>query len=210
MTVDSERIVGLYQRHARSWAADRGDRLLEAAWLDRFRAFLEPKAEILDLGCGSGRPIARYLIEQGHRVTGVDSSPDMIAMCREDFPDQAWLVGDMRSLRFDRTFDGIIAWDSFFHLTWDDQRSMFPWFRRHASPGAPLMFTSGPAHGEVVGRLKGEALYHASLGPSEYRTHLAEQGFRVEAHVSEDPACGGHTVWLAVRGSLDERDRGAS
>jgi hypothetical protein len=151
------------------------------------------------------------LIEQGgHRVTGVDSSPDMIAMCREDFPDQAWLVGDMRSLRFDRTFDGIIAWDSFFHLTWDDQRSMFPWFRRHASPGAPLMFTSGPAHGEVVGRLKGEALYHASLGPSEYRTHLAEQGFRVEAHVSEDPACGGHTVWLAVRGSLDERDRGAS
>jgi SAM-dependent methyltransferase len=210
MADEAGRIIGLYQRHARSWAADRGDRLIETAWLDRFRKFLEPHAEILDLGCGSGRPIARYLIEHGHRITGVDSSPDMIAMCRARFPDSQWQVGDMRTFASDRAFDGIIAWDSFFHLTHDDQRRMFPVFRRHAAQGAALMFTSGPHHGEVVGRLKGEALYHASLDPSEYRALLAAQGFGVEAHASEDPDCGGRTIWLARCQSLIDKDRGGS
>src|SRR5690242_5577187 len=71
MTTDADRIIGLYQRHAQAWATDRGDRLIETEWLDRFMALLEPNAEILDLGCGTGRPIARYLIEHGHRMTGV-------------------------------------------------------------------------------------------------------------------------------------------
>jgi hypothetical protein len=46
---------------------------------------------------------------------------------------------------------------------------MFSIFRLHAAPGAALMFTSGPSHGEVVGQLEGEPLYHASLDAAAYR-----------------------------------------
>jgi hypothetical protein len=70
-------------------------------------------------------------------------------------------------------------------------------FRRHAAPHAALMFTSGPAHGEAIGSFGGEPLYHASLDPSEYRSLLDQNGFHVVSHVVEDPACGGHTIWLA-------------
>ena len=59
------------------------------------------------------------------------------------------------------------------------------------------MFTSGPAHGEAIGSFAGEPLYHASLDPSEYRSLLDRNGFDVVSQVAEDPACGGHTVWLA-------------
>lgn len=62
------------------------------------------------------------------------------------------------------------------------------------------MFTSGPAHGEAIGTFEGEALYHGSLAPEEYRTLLAENGFAVVDHVVEDPSCGGHTIWLAQAG----------
>jgi hypothetical protein len=34
-------------------------------------------------------------------------------------------------LSLQRSFDGILAWDSFFHLNHDDQRRMFPVFRAH-------------------------------------------------------------------------------
>ena len=61
------------------------------------------------------------------------------------------------------------------------------------------MFTSGPRHGEAIGRLRGEPLYHASLSPDEYRALLAANGFAVAAERMEDPDCGGHSVWLARR-----------
>ena len=103
----------------------------------------------------------------------------------------------MRDLALQKAFDGLLAWDSFFHLTDDDQRRMFPISKRHALPRAALMFTSGTSHGEAIGSYRGERLYHASLAHEEYRALLTTNGFRVVAHVAEDPDCGGHTVWLA-------------
>jgi SAM-dependent methyltransferase len=192
----SERIIGLYQRHAEEWDKDRGRSLYENAWLDRFLALLPQKASILDIGCGSAEPIARYVIERGYDVTGIDSSSALIDMCKERFPDQDWIVADMRTLSLDRRFDGILAWDSFFHLCPADQRRMFPIFSRHAKPRAALMFTSGPSHGEAIGIYKGEPLYHGSLDGTEYRLLLNQNGFDVISHVVEDPNCGHHTVWL--------------
>jgi hypothetical protein len=103
----------------------------------------------------------------------------------------------MRTLCFQETFHGILAWDSFFHLNHSDQRKMVSTFRNHATPGAALMFTSGPLHGEIVGRLEGEPLYHASLDAAEYQQLLEEQGFAVVDHRAEDQSCFGRTVWLA-------------
>jgi SAM-dependent methyltransferase len=191
-------IIDLYQRQALHWIESRArNNLFEKSWLDRFRALLSPGGRILDLGCGSGEPIARYLIDLDRDVTGVDSSPALIDACMKQFPEQEWVVADMRALALQRTFAGIVAWDSFFHLGHDDQRRMFPLFRLHAAPGAALMFTSGPAHGEAIGEMAGEPLYHASLDPDEYRVLLEQNGFGVVAHVAEDPDCGGHTIWLA-------------
>jgi SAM-dependent methyltransferase len=199
--MSSDTIIDLYERHARDWVGDRGRQkvLLEKAWLDRFAALAKPGGTILDVGCGPGKPIAAYLLAQGFDICGVDSSPTMISLARNNFPDREWLVGDMRKLALGRRFDGVMAWDSFFHLNHDDQRRMFPVFRAHARPGAPLLFTSGPRHGEAIGKLRGEPLYHASLAPDEYRALLAANGFAVAAERMEDPDCGGHSVWLARR-----------
>ena len=141
--------------------------------------------------------MGRYLVEQGCALTGVDSAPEMIAVCKDRLPEQMWYVADIRSLSLGRVFDGILAWDSFFHLCPDDQRRMFPVFRTHAAPRAALMFTSGPSYSVAMGTFEGEPLYHASLDGAEYRTLLDENDFTVVAHVVEDPACGGHTIWLA-------------
>ena len=197
MISDADRIVGLYRRHAQPWTHDRDKHLLEQAWLDRFRDLMPTDGDVLDIGCGAGEPIARYFIEQGRDLTGVDSAPEMIAICKGYFPDGQWHVADMRTLSLKRVFSGILAWDSFFHLCHNDQRQMFPVFRKHAAPGAALMFTSGPSHGEAIGTYQGEPLYHASLDGFEYRALLDENGFKVVAHVIKDPNCGSHTIWLA-------------
>ncbi len=201
MTSASARIIDLYERHALEWVGDRSRQTVffERAWLDRFAALVPPGGAVLDLGCGPGKPMTAHLLVQGFDVCGVDSSPTMISLCRKNFPGRQWIVVDMRMLDLDRRFDGIMAWDSFFHLTYDDQRRMFPIFCAHAKPDAPLLFTSGPRHGEAIGNFRGEPLYHASLSPDEYRALLAANGFTVAAERMEDPDCGGHSVWLARR-----------
>jgi 2-polyprenyl-3-methyl-5-hydroxy-6-metoxy-1,4-benzoquinol methylase len=197
--MSSQNIVDLYERHALDFDRDRGRNLQEKAWLDRFLGHVRPGGTVLDIGCGMGEPIARYVIESGRRVIGVDSSSSMIALCRVRFPLSEWHLADMRTLALGRRFDGVLAWDSFFHLNADDQRGMFRRFAEHANPGAPLMFTSGSAHGEAIGSYCGEPLYHASLDRSEYRRLLAAHGFSVVSYKEDDPECGQHTVWLASR-----------
>ncbi|MDF2990585.1 MAG: methyltransferase [Microbacterium sp.] len=158
---------------------------------------LSGRASVLDLGCGSGIPLARDLAAAGLMVTGVDSSSALIDLFRENVPEGRGRVADMRTLALEERFAGIIAWDSFFHLTPDDQRATFDVFQRHARAGTALLFTTGPAAGESLGSLEGEPLYHASLDPDEYTTLLDRHGFDVTDHIEADPDCAGHTVWLA-------------
>jgi len=195
----SDRIIGLYEDNAAAWDRQRGRDLHEAGWLERFAARLPARGELLDIGCGMGEPVARWFIARGYRVTGVDSAPSLIAMAKERFPGEEWIVADMRALDLGRRFDGLIAWHSFFHLAPAGQREMFARFAAHAAPGAALMFTSGTDEGEAIGAWQGEPLYHGSLDSDEYRALLAENGFAVVAHRARDPDCGASTVWLAIR-----------
>src|SRR3978361_265539 len=102
----ASRIVSHYERHAVSWDTDRR----AAGWSDRpyierFLALLSPGASVLDLGCGGGDPVAHHIAARGFHVTGVDSSPTLISLCRSRMPEQEWMVADMRSLVLGRRFD---------------------------------------------------------------------------------------------------------
>lgn len=190
-------IVDLYDRRAADWVADRGRTLTEAdrTWLDRFTTRLRPGDAVLDVGCGSGRPVAAALIERGFRVTGVDASAALIAHAAADLPQGRFLQDDMRTLDLGETFAGVVAWHSLFHLSAADQRLALPRLMAHAAPTASVMFSSGAYEGFVVGSWRGEPLYHGSLGPEEYETLLTSQGFQVETGVWAQDG----SAWLAHR-----------
>lgn len=198
MSKEAQNIVGLYRRHAQAWVTLRGQSgFAEKKWLDTFVGQLPGKSSVLDIGSGSGAPVGRYLLDMGIAVTGIDTAPELIAIAQNALPKGQWIVADMRVLALGQKFGGLLAWNSFFHLTQDDQRLMFAVFRKHCAPSAVLMFTSGTEYGEAIGRFQGDPLYHASLDQLEYRELLASHGFEVIDHVTEDPDCGGQTVWLA-------------
>lgn len=193
-------VVELYERHARAWIEVRerfGEQYCERGWLDRFAALLPPGGTVLDLGCGAGAPMAADLAGRGLRVTGVDASPALVARFRERLPEHQALVGDLRSVHLDRRFDGVLLWDSLFHLTPADQRTALAVAAAHAGQPAAVMFNSGSERGESIGRFEGEPLYHASLNAAEYRALLEELGFEVVDYRPDDPTCGGRSVWLA-------------
>jgi SAM-dependent methyltransferase len=59
---------------------------------------LSPGARVLDLGCGTGLPTARQLVDGGLRVTGVDLSSGMLAQARANVPEAELLQADMADI----------------------------------------------------------------------------------------------------------------
>ena len=187
----------VYDRQAQAYDRERSRALFEARWLARFAARLPSGGRVLDLGCGGGEPIARWFIGEGFAVTGVDFSPPMLEIARARWPRGDWREADMRTLDLGETFDGIVAWDSFFHLSPDEQRGCIARLARHLAPRGVLLLTVGPEAGEAEGCVGGEPVYHASLSPAEYAACLERNGLRLTGFLAEDPETDSHSVLMA-------------
>ncbi len=194
---DPRDIRGIYDRQAERYDSDRSRKLVERGWLGHFASGLPDTGRVLDLGCGGGEPIAGWLIDQGFQVTGVDLSLALLDRARSRWPDGDWRQADMRTLDLGERFDGIIGWDSFFHLTAAEQIECLPRLAAHLKPAGSLMLTVGPGEGEAIGTVGGEPIYHASLSPARYATLLEENGLILTAFQAEDADCTDHTVLIA-------------
>lgn len=105
------------------------------------------RERLLELACGSGRVLVP-LAQAGHRVTGIDASPQMLALAEAklaaaDFAvqDRARLApGDMRSFDLGETFDlAIVAVKSFAYLTSrGEQQQALQRIATHLRPGGLL------------------------------------------------------------------------
>lgn len=195
--MEPDDILPAYAVEAAEWAPQRRLDLWERPALDACVAGRPLGLRVLDIGCGSGQPIAQWFIARGDAVCGVDGTAEMLAECAQRVPQGERVHADMRGLALGRTFDILLAFNSFFHLSPDAQRAMFPVFAAHAAPDARLLFTSGTSAGEVIGRVGNSPVYHASLDPDDYRDLLRANGFEVIWFRPEDVELRGHSVWLA-------------
>ncbi|WP_170333366.1 class I SAM-dependent methyltransferase [Ruegeria arenilitoris] len=197
MNANPDDTHAVYERQATEYDKRRSKALFEARWLARFTASLKPGDHVLDLGCGAGDPIARWFMAEGFDVTGVDFSEAMLTIARERWPEGDWRYADMREFELDQKFDGIIAWNSFFHLTADEQKACIARMSHHLRPGGMLMLTVGPSEGEASGTVGAEIVYHASLSPAGYASCLEENGLLLTGFLAEDPETQSHTILMA-------------
>ncbi len=71
---------------------------------------LDPKPNeiILDLGCGTG-PLTAQLAKMAQRVIGIDSSSDMLALAKRNYPDIEFLVADGQNFKLGQTVDAVFS-----------------------------------------------------------------------------------------------------
>lgn len=71
---------------------------------------LPPKASVLDVGCGTGNPVAKTIAAGGHHVHGIDISEEMVRLSRIAVPSGRFEIADMQTwtppevLRLDAIF----------------------------------------------------------------------------------------------------------
>ncbi len=105
---------------------DRELRDEEKQLLDKLFSELDPGAEILDLGCGTGLPFDRYLAEKGYNVTGVDIAENHVEAARQNVPDAEFLQGDFFEQEFgENSFDAVVSFYAIFHIPRDEHRELY-------------------------------------------------------------------------------------
>jgi SAM-dependent methyltransferase len=196
-----DRVAEAYDRVAEAWLAARqaGTRSPSARVLDAFAAPLPAGAAVLDLGCGGGVPVARDLVARGFRVTGLDASGAMIDHARRAVPQATFVRGDMRTADPGGSFDGIVAWDSVFHVPRAEQAGLFRRLGGWLRPGGRLLISLGGSDGEFVAEMLGEALFFAAHEPAAARAALEAAGLAIETWEVDDPSSRGHLAALATR-----------
>jgi hypothetical protein len=96
-------------------------------------------ATLLDLGAGAGNN-AYYLVDR-YKCTLVDLSPDMSRLSRELLPQCEHLLGDMRTVRLDRTFDAVLVHDAIVYMTSEAElRAAIETAYIHTRPGGAALF----------------------------------------------------------------------
>ncbi|MCB1985235.1 MAG: class I SAM-dependent methyltransferase [Burkholderiales bacterium] len=82
----------------------------------RFLESMPERAKILDCGCGPGQD-SEVFAKLGYTVTGIDITPEFIAMAKQRVPAADFIQMDMRAINLPAdTFDGIWVSFSLLHI----------------------------------------------------------------------------------------------
>lgn len=176
-----DRIVDAWDR-ARCRPSER-----ELAWLAALVEGLPAGAPVLDLGCGTGRPLAAWLLQRGYAVTGVDQAAALLARARQRFPDGVWIEAEFGSWlaaeREEARFAAVLCWDALFHVERARHGAIFADARRLLREGGRLLLTSGGSPGPAfTDTMFGERFFYDAHDPSATVALLRSTGFGIRRH----------------------------
>jgi SAM-dependent methyltransferase len=172
-------------------------------WLAALQRRIPAGADVLDLGCGCGVPVATTLAGAGHHVTGVDLSEVQLARARLLVPRATFVHADARQVFFpDQAFDAVVCLYALIHLPLDDQPRLISRIAGWLRPGGLLLATTGARAwtGTAEHWLGGPApMWWSHADADTYRWWIVEAGLRVESeeYVPEDTS--GHQLFWAGR-----------
>lgn len=167
-TRGNARFTGVGVKHVQAWART-----------------LPGGATVIDIGCGSGLPIAEVLLSEGLQVFGIDAAPSFVEAFRHNLagiPVACEAVQD--STFFNRPFDAALAWGLVFLLSPEDQGRLIRRFADILVPEGRLLFTAPAIPCQWNDAMTGEK--STSLGCAEYCRLLSEAGFSVEREYEDE------------------------
>jgi cyclopropane fatty-acyl-phospholipid synthase-like methyltransferase len=155
---------------------------------------LPPGSTILDLGCGTGQPVAAHIASRGQIVVGVDSSEAMLAFARSNLPQHRWIHALIEEVEFDETFAAVVCWDSSFHLPRRHHEPLIHRIHSWLMPGGRFMISSGGAAEEsgngFTDTMFGHEFYYDSLSPGQMTAVIEHAGFEILRSEMCDPPDG--------------------
>ena len=164
----------------------------ERDYVDAFLDGYPKSSAILDLGCGTGRPIAEYVLAHGHHITGIDQASALLAQARRRFPQATWIEASLEDVELVEPYAGIVCWDVLFHIRRSAHAGLLSKMAGNLQPGGKVMITVGGSdHPPFTDSMFGHEFFYDSNTPEETLSILNELGFEtVVAEFINQPTSG--------------------
>lgn len=173
-------------------------------WLDDLCRRIPAGGSVLDLGCGSGVPVARTLAAAGYQVTGIDISEVQIRRARERVPEAEFICVDASSVSFEAaSLDAVVSFYALIHLPLPEQPPLLRRIAQWLRPGGLFVATTG--HRAWTGLEEGwlgggAAMWWSHADAATNRTWITEAGLTVEREEFVPEGDGGHALFWARLG----------
>ena len=184
---------------------------LALAALEDLASLLPSGAAVLDLGCGAGVPVTRWLADREFAVTGVDVSARQLELARRNVPEGIFLKADMTELVFaPESLEGAVAFHSIIHVPRAEQPALLESIHRWLRPGGVFLATMTVSGYE--GREEDWEGWGAPMVWSHYdgEANVAMlRGVGFEIHYAEPrtgPGTGDAETWLWVLARKQSRE----
>ena len=139
-------------------------------------------AQIIDIGCGTGRPVCSSFADAGHSVLGIDISSAMISDAKAKVPNAKFEkidIGDFKT--DDGSFDAVTVYFSMIAgVTQGQIREYIKRIHAWLKPGGLFVFATVPVKGENVDiTWMGRSFTASGLDADESVEWIKEVGFEV-------------------------------
>lgn len=148
--------------------------------LKRFINLLPKNVNVLDAGCGTGLPAAKFLSDLGVNATGIDFSDEMLRLAKENVPKAIFEKQNMTKLDFpDNSFDGLISLYVIIHIPREKHRPLFQQIHKVLKPDGIMLVTMACSEWEEIGEFCGERMFWSHYKPETSLQIIKESGFTI-------------------------------
>jgi cyclopropane fatty-acyl-phospholipid synthase-like methyltransferase len=187
--MNTRSLAKAYDRLADEYLANR-DEYKNDEILDKLVTKLPSGAKVLDVGCGSGIPVCKYLDNKGFTVTGLDFSKKQIELAKGNVPNSSFFQRDMQDLK-EKEFrvDAIICLYALNHIPREKHLETLRKFRSYLPLSGQLYITVDIDEFEGEGEIEhapGAKLWWSQYDEETNKRLLREAGFKIWYEHLED------------------------
>ena len=153
---------------------------INTKYLERLNSLLKPNSLLLDLGCGSGKPVDIFFIDKGHRVIGIDISEKQIELAKKNIPRAEYKVKDISKLKDgEHSVDAVVSLYTIIHLPRETHSELFKKFNSFLPQGGLILVTMGFSEWEGIDDFYGVKMYFSHYGHETNRDIIEKTGFEI-------------------------------
>jgi cyclopropane fatty-acyl-phospholipid synthase-like methyltransferase len=189
-----------YNKLAENYSAGR-DIYKNDKYLEKLNSLLASNSTILDIGCGAGVPVDKYLLDHGHKVVGLDISEKQIELATKNLPHGEFKVEDMSELKEkEYSVNAVVSFYAIFHTPRETHGEILKKISSFLKINGLLLITMGSSDWEGKGdNFFGGEMSWSHYGKEKNREMVEEAGFEILLDEIDESGGEKHQVILAKK-----------
>lgn len=189
-----------YNLAADNYAVGR-DVFKNSKYLEILDQMIKPNSTVLDIGCGNGNPVDKYLSDHGHSIIGIDISEKQIELAKKNFPNQTFELRDMSDVQLGEfKVDAVVSFYAIFHIPREEHAELFKKINSFLPIGGLMLVTLGSDDWEgSEENFFGAKMYWSQNTPEDNIKFINNAGFEIVLNEMDTSGNEKHNVIIAKK-----------